>query len=150
MIIEIKDVLNNLANNVINSLKENMGGYGLGDSNLANSLRAEVDNFGIKIYASDYWQYAQAGRGAGKVPYKFEDILMDWIKRYDIHSVDGDDRKFAQNIKWHTIKYGSRIYRNPSLKRDFIKDAVDKNIKAATDDITKSLIKEIKSEIKKK
>lgn len=153
--IEIKELLTKFAHNIITDLKVNMTEYGLGSSNLANSIHAEVDETSVKIFANDYWDYAQkgskpwSGAGDGSFYPRFENILLDWMKRYSIHSYDGDDRKFAIATKWMIIKHGSRKYRYPDEQRDFAKDAVEKNIESIKEGIKESLIKEI-IEISKK
>lgn len=146
--IEIKKILEKFSENLINSLKKNMSDYGLGDSNLANSLHAEVDESKVEIWANDYWDYAQkgskpwSGAGDGSFFPRFENILMDWVVRHRI-SVP-EPRKFVSNVKWSIIKKGSRLYRNPSEQRDFVKNAVDENLKLIEDELKESFVKEIK------
>lgn len=139
---EIKKTAEKLAEGIIDSIKQNMESYGQGSSNLANSLRFEADEESIKIYAADYFDYAEKGRGPGGVPRNFESILDDWIKRHKV-SFDGEKSKFINSVKWSIVRYGTKMWRE-GKERDFLKDTVEKNIEKFEEDISKSLIEEIK------
>lgn len=139
---EIKEVVTELGEGIVSSIKENMESYGQGDSRLAHSLRFEADEESLKIYAADYWDYAEKGRGPGGVPRNFEEILESWISRHSV-KFDGDERVFIQKVKWSIVRYGTRLWRNGEV-RDFIGDAVEKNLEKFEKDISLSLISEIK------
>lgn len=125
---DFRGILEEFAKNVIADIKENMGDLGTG--RLANSLTYEI--FGEKgreqvlLTAADYWDYAQVGRGPGGVPYDFEDTLSKWMSDRGF-SVD-DPEQFIQNVKWHTIKHGSKLWNHPSEQRNFVGDAIEKNM----------------------
>lgn len=139
---EIITVVSELGEGIVSSIKENMESYGQGDSRLAHSLRFEADEESLKIYAADYWDYAEKGRGPGGVPRNFEEILESWISRHSV-KFDGDERVFIQKVKWSIVRYGTRLWRNGEV-RDFIGDAVEKNLEKFEKDISLSLISEIK------
>lgn len=139
---EIKEVVTELGESIISSIKENMEEYGQGDSNLAKSLRFEADEESLKIFAADYFEYAQKGRPGGKIPKNFDSILESWITRHKI-SFDGDKRVFARNVAWNIYKHGTKMYREGE-ERDFLKDVVEKNIEKFEKEISDSLIKEIR------
>lgn len=143
---EIKKVVTELGEGIISSIKENMESYGQGSSNLAKSLRLEADEEHLSIFAADYWDYAEKGRGPGGVPRNFENILESWIKRHSV-SFDGEERVFIQNVKWNIIRYGTRMWRNGEV-RDFVQDAVEKNLEKFEKDISETLIDEIKETTK--
>lgn len=138
---EIRTVVSGLGEAIVNSIKENMESYNQGDSNLAKSLRFEADEESLKIYAADYWDYAEKGRGPGGVPRDFHSILDSWISRHSV-SYDGDKDLFINNVKWSIIRYGTKMWRNGEV-RDFVKDAVEKNLKIFEKDISETLIKDI-------
>lgn len=145
---EIKKTAEKLAEGIISEIKSNMDSYGQGDSNLAKSLRYEADELSIKIFAADYFDYAEKGRGPGGLPRSWESIMKDWISRHRVE-FEGEERTFIQNVKWKTIREGSRLYRHPSEQRDFLKGVSEKAEKWIEEGITGSLIETIEETIKK-
>lgn len=142
---EIKTIVEQFAEEVIKSIQENMASYGLGDSRLAQSLEAEIVPKGVRIWANDYFEYAEKGRPAGKIPFNFSDILEEWISRRNI-SHTGSTRQFASAIAWKTYREGSYLYRNPSEQRDFIGDAVEENLDILQDKFTIKVIDNLKTQ----
>ena len=140
---EIKTVAEGIGEKIVGAIKDNMSEQGLGDSNLSKSLRFEANEESITVFAADYFDYAEKGRGPGGVPASWESIMKDWISRHHV-KFDGDERTFIQNVKWATIRTGSRLYRNPSEQRNFLKGVVEKAEKWIEEDIKGSLIEEIK------
>lgn len=143
---EIKKTAGKLAEGIISEIKSNMDSYGQGDSNLAKSLRYEADELSIKIFAADYFEYAEKGRGPGGVPRNFESILDDWIKRHKV-SFDGEKSKFINSVKWSIVRYGTKMWRE-GKERDFVQDAIEKNLKIFEKEISETLIDEIKETTK--
>lgn len=143
---EIKKTVEKLGEGIVSSIKENMAEYNQGDSNLAKSLRFEANEESLKIYAFDYWDFAQKGRPGGKIPRSFESILEDWIERHKV-SYDGDKRVFARKVAWNIYHHGTRLWRNGEV-RDFVKDSVEKNLEIFEKDISETLIEEIKETTK--
>lgn len=123
---DFTEILKEFAANTIADIRYQMGQYGMSDSALAKSLNAEVDGNEVVITAAGYWDYAQKGRPAGRVPYNFQDIIATWAVGRGIRPPDL--MKFANAVKWKTIKEGSHLYRNPSEQRDFAGDAIEVNL----------------------
>lgn len=123
---DFTQILQEFAENTIADIRYQMASYGMADSNLAKSLNAEIEGNEVKITAACYWDYAQKGRPAGKVPYNFQDIIATWAVGRGI--IPPDLMKFANAVKWKTIKEGSSLYRHPEQQRDFIGDAIEVNI----------------------
>lgn len=121
---DLQQVIEDFANEIIENIRSNMSSYGLGDSNLAESLEPEIEDNHLKIWANDYWDEAQKGRGPGEVPENFVQILEEWIDRRRI-SYNGSKRRFAQNISRKTQFEGSYLYRNPEERRDFLSEVLD-------------------------
>ena len=120
----IKTVIDILADEIIGNIRENIASYGLADGNLYNSLESEIDVNHLKIWANDYWDEAQKGRGPGDVPENFVQILEEWIDRRKI-SYNGSKRRFARNISRKTEFEGSYLYRHPEERRDFLSEVLD-------------------------
>lgn len=126
--IDIQETLSEFGTRLIDDIRDNMSYYGLGNSNLAKELEYEVNGANIIVTANHYWKYAELGRGPGGVPRNFEDILLDWMHKYNVKPNYGTDLQFANAIKWKTIKEGSSIYRGARPERDFIDTAIDDNL----------------------
>lgn len=132
--IDITALLTDFGENVVNGLHQNLEDEGLGSSSLAQSLTYDIDANRIVISAAPYWDYAEKGRGPGKVPYEFEDILITWMRKYGVTPYaktgdrDKDERIFANAIKWNIIKKGSSIYRGDRPERFFERTVIDDNL----------------------
>lgn len=143
MIKEIKTVANEIGEKIVEEIRSNMSEQGLGDSNLSKSLRFEANEESITVFAADYFEFAEKGRGPGGLPRSWESIMKDWISRHSV-KFDGDERTFIQNVKWATIRMGSRLYRHPSERRDFLRGVEDKASEWIEEAISGSLVEEIK------
>lgn len=127
-LIVFEDTLEEFALNLISDIREEMAKEGLGSSNLAASLEYEVKGDRVTVTSAPYLKYAQKGRGRGGVPWDFKNILLNWMQRYNVHAKDGDDERFANAIKWKTIKSGSSIWRGVRAPRDFVDEPIDENL----------------------
>ena len=124
---DVKTAIDILADEIIGNIRENMSSYGLSDGNLYNSLESNIDGDHLQILGADYFEYAMKGRGPGKIPYNFSDILEEWIDRRHI-PFNGSKRRFANAIAWKTAREGSYLFRHPEEQRDFLKDVLDEPI----------------------
>lgn len=127
-LIVFEDTLEEFAQNLISDIREEMAKEGLGSSNLAASLEYEVKGDRVTVTSAPYLKYAQKGRGRGGVPWDFKNILLNWMQRYNVHDKGGDDERFAEAIKWKTIKSGSSIWRGVRPQRDFVDEPIDENL----------------------
>lgn len=125
---DFTELLKSFGENVCADIRMQMAQYGLGDSDLAKSVSYEVNGNEVKITAANYYDYSEKGRGPGKVPYNFKDILETWIVSRGIRPKDGNISRFANSIKWKVIREGSYLYRNPEKQRDFDSDAIQENL----------------------
>lgn len=123
---DFTELLKSFGENVCADIRMQMAQYGLGDSDLAKSVSYEVNGNEVKITANSYYDYAEKGRGPGKVPYKFEDIVSAWAVGRGIRPPDL--MKFASAVKWRTIKDGSYLYRHPEKQREFDSEAIQENL----------------------
>lgn len=125
---EIESTLTEFGNNLIADIQTQMQEQGLGQSDLIKSLEYEINDNRITVTAAPYYKYAQTGRGPGKVPYDFKDILELWIVKNGIKPKIGTISEFANVIKWKTIKEGSYMFRNPQSQRDFTTQPIEENL----------------------
>jgi hypothetical protein len=125
---DFSEILRQFGENTCADIRMQMAQQGLGDSKLAKSVAYEVNGNEIKITAAHWYDYAEKGRGPGKVPYNFRDILETWIVSRGIKPRDGNISKFASAIAWTTIKSGSYLYRHPNEQRDFDTEPIQENL----------------------
>lgn len=92
----------------------------LPNSALAESVEIEYTPIGFNILANHYFEYAEHGRGPGKVPRNFQDIIVSWVARKHIQVQNV--KEFARAVTWKTIREGSSIYRGDRPQRDLLGD----------------------------
>lgn len=126
--IVFEDTLEEFANNLIADIKYEMQNQGLGGSDLEKSLDYEVKGNRVTVTAAPYLKYAQKGRGSGKVPRDFTEILETWIVKNGIKPATGNITQFANAIKWKTIKEGSYLWRHPAERRDVVTQPIEENL----------------------
>lgn len=127
-LIVFEDTLEEFANNLIADIKYEMQNQGLGGSDLEKSLDYEINGDRVTVTAAPYLKYAQKGRGPGKVPRDFTEILETWIVKNGIRPATGNITQFANAIKWKTIKEGSAIYRGDRPERDVVTRPIEENL----------------------
>lgn len=118
---EMNDILSEWAENVIGKIQSNLDSTGTTASGKTKqSLRYEVetDEYGGKltIYGRQYFQSVEEGRPAGKIPYKFQDIIRQWMRDKGIESQFGEKewqkRNAAYLIAQKIKDSGTMLYRD--------------------------------------
>ena len=89
---------------------QNINARGNLSASLGWQITANDKGLSLSIMADDYWDYAMGGRGPGKIPGNFVEILQDWIMAKNI-PFDGSIRNFAGAIAYNIKNSGSRRYR---------------------------------------
>ena len=76
------------------------------------NIHVEVSGHEGVVYAPSYLYTLAVGRGSGKVPYNFPDILLEWAKNKDI-SFDSPvaARRWANAVAWKIRRDGSLLFR---------------------------------------
>ena len=102
---EMNDILSEWAENVIGKIQSNLDSTGTTASGKTKqSLRYEVetDEYGGKltIYGRQYFQSVEEGRPAGKIPYKFQDIIRQWMRDKGIESQFGEKEWQKRNAAY--------------------------------------------------
>lgn len=76
------------------------------------SISVKVDGSHGEVWAPNYLYTLADGRGPGKVPYNFGDILLDWAKYKGISFPSPvAARRWANAVAWKIRKQGSRLFR---------------------------------------
>lgn len=55
------------------------------------------------------------GRGPGKVPYNFAEVIMEWATYKGISFASADPvtfERWAQGVAWHIRKHGTKLYQS--------------------------------------
>jgi hypothetical protein len=104
--------------------------------NLAKTLRYEITETRLSIYANDYiydlvWGKAPSGSASG-IDFNLESKISKWMDEKGIESVDIDKDTLAQLITNKIQKFGSSIYlahqgKNSGLLENIINDNLIKD-----------------------
>jgi len=119
--------------------------------NLAKTLRYEITETRLSIYANDYiydlvWGKAPSGSASG-IDFNLEGKISKWMDEKGIQSVDIDKDTLAQLITNKIQKFGSSIYlahqgKNSGLLENIINDNL---IKDYNSKFTKQLSEDFKA-----
>lgn len=109
----------------------NINARGNLSASLGWQITADDRGLSLSIMADDYWDYAMGGRGPGKIPGNFVEILQDWIAAKGI-PFNGSIRNFAGAIAYNIKNYGSRRYREND-PADVLSGPVEKFLERAGD-----------------
>jgi hypothetical protein len=90
---------------------------------LANSIRFEVDETGLKVYALDYFYYVEKGRKSGKAPPRA--VIEQWITDKGIVS-DISTKSLAFLIQRKIAREGTEIYKQGGSK--LLEDIITPNL----------------------
>lgn len=92
---------------------------------LYRSVDYEIEGNDILIYANSYLPYAEFGRGPGKVPYNFANIIAQWAARKNIHLNKGTYNDFGWAVAQKTKQYGSARFRGVIPTADVLSQPVE-------------------------
>lgn len=95
--------------------------------NLSESLRSEITERSYKLFAANYVDYAERGRGPGKVPPV--QSIYEWLKfgkpKYGLsYKNDKERRSIAFAIVTNIKKKGSYKHRKPSKQTNVVNDSI--------------------------
>lgn len=76
------------------------------------SISVKVDGSHGEVWAPNYLYTLADGRGPGKVPYNFGDILIEWAKYKGISFLSPvAARRWANAVAWKIRRQGSMLFR---------------------------------------
>ncbi len=102
----------------------------------ASSLEV-VDNI---LYAPSYFDVIQDGRGPGKVPYNFDDMVITWARAKGLHfDTPSQARSFAFLLAQKIRKEGTKQYRQHQ-HLDIYDTPADHAITKFRDEVSKQLL----------
>lgn len=114
---ELDKVLLEWGNRVADRIRTNLDETGTTASGRTkDSVQVVVGGGELTIYGRQYFRSVEEGRPAGKIPYRFQDIIRQWMKDKGVESQFGEkewQRRNASYMIAQKIKNeGSRLYRN--------------------------------------
>lgn len=142
--IEVEKILREWAENVITQIQENLDSTGTTASGKTKeSLRYETesDEYGGKlvIYGRPYFQGVEDGRPAGGIPYKFQDILYQWMLDKGIEgnfgNTESEQRSAAFLVGQFIKHHGTKLY-NEGGRMDIYTNVFNEEIPKLEDEIT--------------
>lgn len=141
---DMTKILSEWAENVIIQIQDNLDSTNTTASGRTkDSLRYEIsdDEFSqtLRIYGRPYFQGVEEGRGAGKVPYKFTDILFQWATDKGIITQFGDTESKQRSVLYvvgQSIKaHGTRLYREGG-RLDIFTNVINEELPKLEDDVS--------------
>lgn len=112
---ELNDILQAWGENVVERIKTNLDNTNTTASGKTKeSLEVVVDNAELTIYGRQYFQGVEKGRPAGRIPWKFQDIIRKWMDDKGIASQFGDTESKKRSAAWNIAQFiknnGTRLY----------------------------------------
>lgn len=141
---DVSKILEEWAENVIIRIQDNLDSTGTTASGKTKeSLRYEIegDEFSQKltIYGRQYFQGVEEGRGAGKIPYKFQDILYDWAEAKGILQNFGDTERKQRSVLYivgQSIKnHGTQLYQDGG-RLDIYTNVINEELPKLKEDVS--------------
>lgn len=114
---ELDSVLSDWGNRVAERIKSNLDTTGTTASGRTkDSIEVVALDGELTIYGRRFFEGVETGRPAGKIPYRFQDILYDWASAKGILANFGDTeykQRSALYMVGQFIKnHGTKLYRD--------------------------------------
>ena len=115
-ILELDTILSQWAENVIAKIQLNLESTGTNASGRTSaSLDYEITDTGLIISGRQYFQGVEQGRPGGRVPYRFQDVIRQWMEDKGIAnqfgSTESAKRSAAYLIAKFIDEHGTKLYR---------------------------------------
>lgn len=114
---ELDSILSDWGNRVADRIKSNLDTTGTTASGRTkDSIEVVALDGELTIYGRRFFEGVETGRPAGKIPYRFQDILYDWASAKGILANFGDTeykQRSALYMVGQFIKnHGTKLYRD--------------------------------------
>lgn len=148
---DINDVLAKWAEGVISGIRQNLESTGTNASGKTSaSLRYVVGNGELTIFGRPYFRSVEEGRGPGGIPYRFTDIIRQWMDDKGIAGKFGETesqkRSAAYMIGQFIKNNGTKLYREggrTGIYTDVIESEMPKLNEMLTAAITETIINDL-------
>lgn len=149
----LDEMLSEWAERVIVKIQENLDSTGTTASGKTKeSLEYELTDTGVRILGRQYFQGVELGRPAGKVPYRFQDIIRQWMKDKGIESQFGEKewqkRNAAYLIAQKIKESGTQLYRQGG-RSDIFSNVINEEVENLTEKIFLNISESIVEELQK-
>lgn len=147
----IEDIITEWAENVIEKIRKNLDDTNTTASgNSKRSLELVHTDTGFQIVGRPYFRSVEEGRPAGKVPYRFQDILYDWAEAKGILKNFGENESkqrsalymVGQFIKTH----GTKLW-NDGPRTDIYSDVLETELPKLFNQIEGRILEDILREL---
>lgn len=116
-LLNLDNLLSEWAEGVIAKIQANMDSTGTNASGRTSaSLGYEITDTGLQIYGRQWFRGVEQGRPGGRVPYRFQDIIRQWMSDKGIEArfgaTESEKRSAAYMIAQFIKNNGTELYRD--------------------------------------
>ena len=149
---DLNEILLKWGEQVADKIKRNLDDTGTTASGKTkNSIEVVVVDGDLQIIGRQYFRSVEEGRTAGKIPYKFNEIIRKWMDDKNIADNFGTKEYQKRNAAWiiaQKIKdSGTKLYRDggrEDIYTDVINEELPKLFKQIEGTVTKTIVKDLK------
>lgn len=117
--------------------------------NASNSLRSEITETSYKLYGVNYIKYIDKGRGKGRIPRNFINVLVAWIRNKGLSVSEEEDRRFAGAIAFSTRGRGSAKRRGTRPRTNVIEMSIQSTVPKLLEELASERARQYTSEVLK-
>ena len=149
---DLNEILLKWGEQVANQIKRNLDDTGTTASGKTkNSVEVVVVDGDLQIIGRQYFRSVEEGRPAGKIPYKFNEIIRKWMDDKNIADNFGTKEYQKRNAAWiiaQKIKNsGTKLYRDggrTDIYTDVINEELPKLFNEISGKVTQTIVKDLK------
>jgi len=149
---DLNEILLKWGEQVADKIKRNLDDTGTTASGKTkNSIEVVVVDGDLQIIGRKYFRSVEEGRTAGKIPYKFNEIIRKWMDDKGIADNFGTKEYEKRNAAWiiaQKIKNsGTKLYRDggrTDIYTDVINEELPKLFNEISGKVTQTIVKDLK------
>lgn len=149
---DLNEILLKWGEQVADKIKRNLDDTGTTASGKTkNSIEVVVVDGDLQIIGRQYFRSVEEGRPAGKIPYKFNEIIRKWMDDKNIADNFGTKEYQKRNAAWiiaQKIKdSGTKLYRDggrEDIYTDVINEELPKLFNEISGKVTQTIVKDLK------
>lgn len=149
---DLNEILLKWGEQVADKIKRNLDDTGTTASGKTkNSIEVVVVDGDLQIIGRQYFRSVEEGRTAGKIPYKFNEIIRQWMDDKKISENFGTKEYQKRNAAWiiaQKIKNsGTKLYRDggrEDIYTDVINEELPKLFNEISGKVTQTIVKDLK------
>lgn len=149
---DLNEILLKWGEQVADKIKRNLDDTGTTASGKTkNSIEVVVVDGDLTILGRQYFRSVEEGRPAGKIPYKFNEIIRKWMDDKGLAERFGTKEYQKRNAAWiiaQKIKdSGTKLYRDggrEDIYTDVINEELPKLFNEISGKVTQTIVKDLK------